>query len=168
MLIFFSDTHVTIISLALKRTQPMTNKAATISVLCANVEPTRPQAAGGCRGFKSTQRDDDLECAARPNIGLVLQTDVLVVCDIAVTGLPCGLARGREDSLPFPAPAEAPKEELGLVEHVVRDVEIKLSTFALLLTLPHARALPLSDDVGKYKLASTGMTNNSSLAAQKA
>ena len=65
--------------------------------------------------------------------------------------------------LPRPKP---PNEELGLVEHVVRDVEIKLSTFALLLTLPHARALPLSDDVGKYKLASAGMTMRSSLAAQ--
>ena len=65
-------------------------------------------------------------------------------------------------------PVEAPDEELGLVEHVVRDVEIKLSTFALLLTLLHARALPLSDDVGKYKLASAGMTMRSSLAAQSA
>ena len=66
------------------------------------------------------------------------------------------------------AATDAANEELGLVEHIVRDVEIKLTTCALLLTLPHARALPLSDDVGKYKLASVGMTNSTSLAAQKA
>ena len=124
----------------------------------------------GSQACRVVRRCDD---AAAYSSGVSLQDGgrsdhVLVVYDIAVTGLPCDLARGREDSLPFPAPAEAPSEELGLVEHVVRDVEIKLSTFALLLTLLHAYALPLSDDAGKYKLASAGMTSRSSLAAQSA
>ena len=94
---------------------------------------------------------------------------VLIMDDITVIGLPSDLARGRKDALPLSATAKAAHEELGLVEHIVRDEEIELRALTLALKLLHLSGLRLHDDVGHDQASPTGMAGRASrIAAQSA